>query len=342
MYNNLPIQITPCNALDLQDGSFVKLNLSETQHTKMNAFVANIPTLLAANELAKAYVVEFPKNVTGTLMHLKDGSVGSQVIGENGKIVAQASFHGLGDEALALNAFSVMAAATGQYFLSQINSQMGLMNQKIDQIMGFLYGDKKAELIAEISFVKYAFENYSSIMLHDSQQVATISSLQESRKIAIKDIEFYMYDLTSKATAKAKNYQDFQSLVEDAFQIRRSLELSMQLYVSSSIMESYYAENSDHNYLESLRADMTYYINKCNGRILSVFSKLNGRNSEYKATAFNKIDTSVLDQEFEKVIYELSNGENSKMHELIDSAILQAKKDCKIFLTNKGDAYLSA
>ena len=109
MYNNLPIQITPCNALDLQDGSFVKLNLSETQHTKMNAFVANIPTLLAANELAKAYVVEFPKNVTGTLMHLKDGGVGSQVIGENGKIVAQASFHGLGAEALALNAFSVFS-----------------------------------------------------------------------------------------------------------------------------------------------------------------------------------------------------------------------------------------
>ena len=94
---------------------------------------------------------------------------------------------------------------------------MGLMNQKIDQIMGFLYGDKKAELIAEISFVKYAFENYSSIMLHDSQQVATISSLQESRKIAIKDIEFYMYDLTSKATAKAKTIKIFRAWLRTLF-----------------------------------------------------------------------------------------------------------------------------
>ena len=339
MENNLPI-ISPCKSLDLQDGRLVKLNLDRAQHTEINTFVANIPALLAANELADAYVVKFPKNVSGMLMQLRDGGFGSSIVGDNGKIVANASYHKLGAEALTLHAFSLMAAVSGQYYLSEINRQMDLMNQKIDQIMGFLYGDKKAELIAEISFVKYAHDNYSSIMLHDSQRIATISSLQDARKIAIKDIEFYMYDLASKSVAKAKAYQDFQILAEDAFQIRRSLDLSMQLYVTSSIMESYFSENQDTNYLESLRTDMTYYINKCNGRILSVFSKLNGRNGEYKATAFNKIDTSLLDQRFDEVVYELSNGENSHMHKLIDSAILHARQDHEFYLTNHGDVYL--
>ncbi len=341
MENTLPI-IAPCNSLDLQDDRLVKLNLDRAQHAEINAFVANIPALLAANELANAYVVKFPKNVSGALMQLRDGGFGSPMIGENGKIVAHASYHKLGAEALTLHAFSIMAAASGQYYLSQINRQMELMNQKIDQIMSFLYGDKKAELIAEISFVKYAHDNYSSIMLHDSQRIATISSLQNARKIAVKDIEFYMYDLASKSVAKAKRYQDFQDLAENAFQIRRSLDLSMQLYVTSSIMESYFSENQDTNYLESIKADMTYYINKCNGRILSVFSKLNGRNSEYKATTLNKIDTSLLDQRFDEVVCELSNGENSRMHKLIDSAILHAGQDHEFYLTNHGDIYLRA
>lgn len=339
MDNTLPI-ISPCKSLDLQDNRLVKLNLDRAQHTEINTFVANIPALLAANELADAYVVKFPKNVSGMLMQLRDGGFGSPIIGENGKIVAHASYHKLGAEALTIHAFSLMAAVSGQYYLSEINRQMDLMNQKIDQIMGFLYGDKKAELIAEISFVKYAHDNYSSIMLHDPQRIATISSLQDARKIAIKDIEFYMYDLASKSVAKAKAYQDFQILVEDACQIRKSLDLSMQLYVTSSIMESYFSENQDTNYLESLRTDMTYYINKCNGRILSVFSKLNGRNGEYKATAFNKIDTSLLDKRLEEIVYELSNGENSHMHKLIDSAILHAEQDREFYLTNHGDVYL--
>lgn len=341
MENTLPI-IAPCNSLDLQDDRLVKLNLDRAQHAEINAFVANIPALLAANELANAYVVKFPKNVSGALMQLRDGGFGSPMIGENGKIVAHASYHKLGAEALTLHAFSIMAAASGQYYLSQINRQMELMNQKIDQIMSFLYGDKKAELIAEISFIKYVHDNYSSIMLHDSQRIATISSLQNARKIAVKDIEFYMYDLASKSVAKAKRYQDFQDLAENAFQIRRSLDLSMQLYVTSSIMESYFSENQDTNYLESIKADMTYYINKCNGRILSVFSKLNGRNSEYKATTLNKIDTSLLDQRFDEVVCELSNGENSRMHKLIDSAIHHAGQDHEFYLTNHGDIYLRA
>lgn len=93
MENNLPI-ISPCQSLDLQDGSLVKLNLDRAQHTEINTFVANIPALLAANELADAYVIKFPKNVSGMLMRLRDGGFGSSIVGENGNFVSQTRSRG--------------------------------------------------------------------------------------------------------------------------------------------------------------------------------------------------------------------------------------------------------
>ena len=74
-----------------------------------------------------------------------------------------------------------MAFASGQYFITQVNSELQKINQNIDKILEFLYGDKKAELLSEVSFVKYAYENFSSIMAHDEQRVATIASLQNAK-----------------------------------------------------------------------------------------------------------------------------------------------------------------
>ena len=49
------------------------------------------------------------------------------------------------------------------------------MNQSIDEILEFLYGDKRAELISEVGFVKAAYQNYSSIMQHEQQRFAIIN-----------------------------------------------------------------------------------------------------------------------------------------------------------------------
>lgn len=57
-----------------------------------------------------------------------------------------------------------MSIASGQYFLSEINNNLSAINQKADKILEFLYGDKKAELMSEVSFVNFAYQNYNSIM----------------------------------------------------------------------------------------------------------------------------------------------------------------------------------
>jgi hypothetical protein len=44
--------------------------------------------------------------------------------------------------------------------------------------------------MSEINFIQRAYKNYNSIMNHESQRIATISSIQNAEKVAMKDIEF--------------------------------------------------------------------------------------------------------------------------------------------------------
>ena len=176
-----------------------------------------------------------------------------------------------------------------------------MMKLNIDKILEFLYGDKKAELMAEVSFVKYAYQNFSSIMKFDVQRIATIGSLQSAKKVAMKDIEFYMSDLES--TANSKGSGDIVSLVNRAFQIKESLELSMQLYGMSSILETYYAQNRELVYLEHIEAEVISYIDKCEKRMLSSFSILGKRISDYSGKLYK-------DGQPKAVTGEIGVGEN--------------------------------
>ncbi len=167
-----------------------RLTLSSGEKAQLGAVLRELPVVAAGGNL---YTVKFPKGVPHTLTKFKNGGYSTMIHNpETGDLLAHASFHRLGGQTVLLGAFTVMSIATSQYFLTEINSELKIINNKIDQILDFLYGDKKAELLAEISFTKYAYDNFSTIMQYDAQRIATIGSLQEARKVAMKDIEFYL------------------------------------------------------------------------------------------------------------------------------------------------------
>lgn len=96
----------------------------------------------------------------------------------------------------------------------------------------------------------------------------------------MKDIEFYMADLDS--AVRAKENSDLGGLVDKAFQIQESLELSMQLYVMSALLEVYCAENYDASYIWYVEENTSTYANKCQSRMLSDFSVLENRVEDFK------------------------------------------------------------
>lgn len=332
-------EIKSCNSFDFNDDHLQKLELNTVQKSQISFLWSQIPTLTAANAMAHAYVVKFPEGIYGPLMRYKNGGVGAAIMGNNG-IIAHASFHDIAMQATLLEIFSVMSIATGQYFLTQINKEFKMINQKIDKVIDFLYGDKKAELISEISFVQDAYKNFNSIMSHETHRIATIVGLQESKKVAMKDIEFYLCDLESKANLSVKSYSEFKNSSNEAFQIRDSLELSMQLYVMSSIMETYYAQNNDPDYISILKDNMISYVNKCEKRILSCFSKMNGRNCEFKPTPIKKVDTSFLDKKFNDFLNALNSGESSSMVNTIHSTLNFSSQPKEYYLNKEGDVYI--
>lgn len=336
------IDILPCErSVDLTDAKqFAKLELTASQKMQINALLGELPSLVAGATLAKAYVARFPDGLAHTLMQLHQGGVSSyyQV---DGKFAGTASLYSTSAQAACLSAFTAMSVASGQYFLAEINSKLNVMKFNLDKILEFLYDDKRAELMSEISFTQFAYQNYGSIMEHDQQRIATIAGLQNSRKIAMKDVEFYLSDLTSVVTAKEG--ADISTTVKKAIQTKECLDFSIQLYVMSNLLEVFYSGNHDQKFLQYIEDDVEAYITKCDKRILTNFSMLQQSLAGYKDKLFKKIDKDDKDIFFKRIseiVEALNTSENSPMQELLHTALRASEQRVDYYFNDTGDVYL--
>lgn len=321
--------------VDFERG-FTKVSLTSNQKKQISAALQHVPGAAASGGMANAYVAKFPDGINHTLMTLKQGGVSSTWLDASGHFGGTASLYPMKMEAAMLGAFSAMAIASGQYFIKQINSELQMINQSMDKILEFLYGDKKAELLSEVSFVKYAYENYSSIMEHDEQRVATIASLQEAKKVAMKDIEFYMCDLDSTINSKV----GVDELVANAFRIKESLELSIQLYGMSSVLETYFAQNHDTEFIKYIEREVTSYIDKCEKRILSNFSALKKHLNDYKGRLLEKVDKTQYEKSVGELVDSLYNGEESAIRKSLRKTLQAASSVKEYYVSNDGEVYL--
>lgn len=337
-------EITSCNpACDLEDKNrFRKLEMTSGQRMQLSGLAQQLPSVAAGGLLSNAYTVRFPEGLPHTLTALKQGGFGSMIRGENGQFAGSASLFELSTQAALLNVFTVMSTVTGQYFLAEINSRMDKMNQKIDKILEFLYTEKKAELIAELNFVRYAHKNFTSIMEHEQQRLATIIGLQNAQRIALKDIEFYLNDLDSTVSAKAKNFEELVEASASANRIYNSLELAMQLYVTGSLLEVYYAENFDQSYLMNVEEMNRIYIVRYERQVLSSYSKLNAKLEDIKLNARRVEEKTALQADIQAVIDHLNRYEESSLRKTLNSVLYAANKGMEYYLTTAGDVYCSA
>lgn len=334
-------QIEPYEGLlELEDTTrFTKLTLTPGQKMQVSAMLQQLPQTIAVGKLASAYSVKFPAGASHTLTKLKQGGYGS-MLKANGHFAGSASFYPLTAQAAVLGAFTVMSAVTGQYFLTQINSELKIVNQKLDEILGFLYGEKKAELMAEISFVKYAHSNFSTMMLCDDQRAATIVSLQAAKKVAMKDIEFYLSDLDATANMKTTNYSDLCSTMDKALQIKDSIEMSRQLYVVSGLLELYYSQNYEEQYMDYIQNDMISYVNKCDNRILGGLSSLRGKITDCKEKRNETEDKEKRILELSSQIMPYESGNDSPIRTAMESAIEAIHAKAEYYVDKSGNVYV--
>lgn len=325
-----PVSTVP----DFSDTSrFKKMNVDKSQ---VSMLTQSIVPASATGVLANAYYCKFPEGMPHTLMKYKTGGVGSPIMGDSGT-VGHASFHKLTAASAVLGVFTIMSAITGQYFLAQINSKLDKINQNVNDILAFLYGNKKAELVSEISFVQYAQNCYSSIMQHEQQQIATISGIQNAKKVAMKDIDFYLYDLDA-AVKDADGKRTELSKKQKVDQIVNSLELSLQLYITCCILEPYYSENFDKEYLDYIIEDTSEYVSKYRDKIRTCLSMMHGRIFEQSAGKKQSYDLRSRQAEIEKMLDALPSGESS-IRQQLHEALYAPLQETNIYLTADGEAY---
>lgn len=344
---DIAIKVCPRN-LDLQDKSrFRKVELSPT----FSAVLQQLPGIIGTTQMAQLYTVSFPKGLPHTLTALKQGGYGSPIL-ENGTFVGSASFLATTPQAIMLGAFTAMSIVSGQYFLSQINNKLETLNLKLDKILEFLYGDKKSELLSEISFAKYAYDNYESVMMHEQQRVATITSLQQSKKVAMKDIEFYLNDLNSiveeignrdkkGGPPRERDKEPIQDKAQRALDIGKSIDLSIQLLVMSSILEMYYAENFDLPYVKRLEDNISAFIEKCNTQMLTSFGGVKTGLNGAKSSKEQQILGQRMDDINDVITSLQQGGEKSDacMRDTVRSTLYRATQFTQYYLCNDGSMY---
>lgn len=335
------INIAPCKTMNdiSRNPDFVQLNLTSGQKLQMAGLMQQIPSLISASALSQAYVVKFPEGVQGHLMQYKTGRLGTPIQDANGKIIGHASLERATGQTAVLGAMNAMAVVSGQYFLSEISSKLGKISLSIDKILEFLYGDKRAELMAEVSFTKYAYENYSSIMEHGHQRTATITGLQEAKRVALKDIEFYMADLDS--AVNAKDISDIAALVDKAFQIKDSLELSVQLCAMAAALEMYYARNFDSGYIDYVEKELRTCINKCDKRILTDFGALNTHVMTFKDKFLARpVNREELAKRVSQEIELRTGGGESNLQRSLCAALHAPNRSAEYYISQTGGVYL--
>lgn len=344
MQKNANFSVAPYeNTVDFYDGTkFRKPDITSAQKMQISALMQNMPELLSAETMSNAYVVKFPEGMPHTLTALKQGGFGSMIKGEDGKIVGHASFYEISAQASILEAFTVMSAVTGQYFMSQINHELKMINSKIDQILEFLYGEKKAELASEAAFVKYAYQNFASIMGHEAQRIATINSLQEAKRVAMKDVEFYLEDLHTNAAMDAITYKQLEKAEEKAYRIKNCIDISMQVYVMSGLLEMQYAQNMDESYVAYLKKEMGAVLNKYRNNILLEFGGLEKRVVDYKPKPIEKIDKASCLKKIGSIIEPMREGEDVALQKKLNEYFDSMKRETTYYVSKDGDVYIKA
>ena len=322
--------------VDLEDKSrFTKLKISPAQKMHISALLQQTPAVIAEGVMTQAYLVTFPEGLPHVLTTLKQGGY-CTVLREHGKIVGMASLYSAATQAAVLGAFTAMSVVSGQYFLAQINRQLGAIQKKLDNVLQFLYSDKKAELISEIKFAQFAYENYSVIMDNEPQRIAVITNLQAGKKEAVRDIEFYIGELSQKANDK----KDLEETRKSCFEMKECLDLAIQLYVMTTVLEVYYSQNQNQDYLDYLEQDVTKYIKKSTSRVLTSFSMLKGRIDQKVKLPLGKGDKT--DVEIGELLEQLNQGEESELLKSLHSALNISEQPTEYYLNNRGEVYIKA
>ena len=250
---------------------YEKLDIGRSEVIKIiEPFIRQLPDII----LDKAYTFTLPTSMSELLNDITDSRhLLVNLINSDGA----SNILSLVKLRPSMMLFSTLAIASIKMVMNDLDSKLSVISGKLDKILEFLYGDKKAEIIAEMQFIRYAYTNFESIFKNETHRLSTLTNIQASKRIAMKNIEFYLADLDTYSHKNTKNDNELKKLSDDILNIKDSLELSVELFFSSSVLEIYYSDNHDKSYIENTIVEVNAYLEECHRRNLKDISLMAGR-----------------------------------------------------------------
>lgn len=146
--------------------------------------------MLIQNGLNGLYQATAP---VSQLMKLSSGGIGSAMIGENGKIIAQKGFvQASGSAFTPIIVFQILSMVTGQYYMNGITKQLNAINEKLDSIINKIESSYQGKIQSAISFFQI-LANQNSYSIDDL-------ILLRMRLIDVQDIYFnYLIQMRKEA-----------------------------------------------------------------------------------------------------------------------------------------------
>lgn len=186
--------------------------------------------------------------------------------------------------------FAAMSMITGQYYMTQINNNLGKIEEGVAAIQKFLEDDKKSQLESEEEFLKNVQQILPFIQSNESQKQATIASVQKIKIDSLGNINFYKKQINDlkdidenrdKAEDVIKNIHRISFLISEYW-------YSLYLYSFASCLEPVVAQNFDSDYIAFVRCDVKTKCNQYENDYSMWKDKLDDYISTAKAFGENK------------------------------------------------------
>ncbi len=259
---------------------------------------------LEASNSSDIYKVTFDKGL-GSLQKVagKQNVFRGSVVDANNKYVSGVEMTHLSSAPQVIGGvFTVMSMATGQYYMAEINKSLKKIEKEVHEVYQFLENDKKSKLSANEAFLKKIQKNLSGISNNQSQQIATITTIQDIERQALGDIDFYRNEIES-LYSKYNNKTKADEVIDVNKRLGQNIYqywYALYIYCFSTYLEPILAGNIDSSFLENSIGDMLLQYQQFNESFLELQEKMKYYISNTKGFETNKVlskATEILNHE---------------------------------------------
>lgn len=158
--------------------------------------------------------------------------------------------------------FALMSIATGQYFLSEINSSLSFLKEGMGNVTDFLETEKKSEIEADEETLIHIYFNLGYIMENDMERLAVSTSLKSMRNKALKNIKFFRSKIEKENQKIRKNskYETFENACYELMKLYPQYWCAVKNYCSAYFLDTVITEMDDPDYLLHVYADVKNQI----------------------------------------------------------------------------------